>query len=552
MRRVFFSSGLCVICFSLSALAAVAQNPGGGQPPPGNASTPTSVAASPSLDDAQTLYRTAKYDAAAEEYNSLIAASPQTPLAYTGLARVYIKLGRLNDAHIAATKAAEIAPSLADAHVAMGEVYFRQGKIPEAEQEFFAMVRQGTSNARAYLGMARISEVDSYYKQAKAMIDEARALDPKDPDIGVEWVRSLAFSERTESLAEILAVQANAPAEVPEKREEGAMNVKRLSSLSSRPCNHISKTHSMQTNLIPMMVGPVQYHGYGLDVKVNGISSKLMVDTGASGIVIDRKIAEKAKITKITESNLSGIGDKAEAAGFIGVADSVKIGDLEFQGCVVEVIERNSVVGDDGVIGADIFSQYLVDLNFSDAKLKLTELPAPPEQPESASGTEPHPDSGSHLHNRTIDPEMKSFTPVYRFGHALLLSTQINDGTKNLFLLDTGAAVTSISPNTARDVTKVSVDEDSRIVGINGKVKNVYSSDNVTLTFANMRQKNQDLITFDTSSLSNSLGTEVSGIIGFVTLYRLDIKIDYRDGLVKFDFDKKHWHNYSSDGGPNH
>jgi hypothetical protein len=35
---------------------------------------------------------------------------------------------------------------------------------------------------------------------------------------------------------------------------------------------------------------------------------------------------------------------------------------------------------------------------------------------------------------------------------------------------------------------------------------------------------------------SNNTGTEVSGILGFAMLRMLNIKLDYRDGLVDFEF----------------
>ena len=44
------------------------------------------------------------------------------------------------------------------------------------------------------------------------------------------------------------------------------------------------------------------------------------------------------------------------------------------------------------------------------------------------------------------------------------------------------------------------------------------------------------------TSLSNSTGTEISGILGFAMLELLDIKIDYRDHLVKFSFDSTRIH----------
>jgi len=43
-------------------------------------------------------------------------------------------------------------------------------------------------------------------------------------------------------------------------------------------------------------------------------------------------------------------------------------------------------------------------------------------------------------------------------------------------------------------------------------------------------------VAFGTSHISNSIGVEVSGTLGFAMLRLLDIKIDYRDGLVEFTY----------------
>jgi hypothetical protein len=47
---------------------------------------------------------------------------------------------------------------------------------------------------------------------------------------------------------------------------------------------------------------------------------------------------------------------------------------------------------------------------------------------------------------------------------------------------------------------------------------------------------------FDLSKISKADGTEVSGILGFITLRFMTLKIDYRDGLVDFDYAKNRWH----------
>jgi hypothetical protein len=45
------------------------------------------------------------------------------------------------------------------------------------------------------------------------------------------------------------------------------------------------------------------------------------------------------------------------------------------------------------------------------------------------------------------------------------------------------------------------------------------------------------MVAIDLSGLSKNIGVEVSGFIGFSTFRQLEMKIDYRDGLVEFLYD---------------
>ena len=62
------------------------------------------------------------------------------------------------------------------------------------------------------------------------------------------------------------------------------------------------------------------------------------------------------------------------------------------------------------------------------------------------------------------------------------------------------------------------------------------------MQFSHFTQRRTDLIAFDLSHISNNIGTEVSGILGFSLLNMLDMKIDYRDGLVSFTYDPNRFH----------
>ena len=193
--------------------------------------------------------------------------------------------------------------------------------------------------------------------------------------------------------------------------------------------------------------------------------------------------------------------------------------------------------GEDGLDRCDLFEKSLVDIDFPYSKLKLSELPPYPDERANHSVQESALQPGPQYRDRYVAPEMKSFTPVYRFQRHILVLTSINNSIPKLFILDTGATHNFISPAAAREFTRVSRDSDMQIKGLSGKVKDVFSGDSVKLIFGSLNQENVDISAFDTSAISESMGVEVSGFLGLAVLKMLDIKIDYRDGLVKFTYD---------------
>jgi predicted aspartyl protease len=239
---------------------------------------------------------------------------------------------------------------------------------------------------------------------------------------------------------------------------------------------------------------------------------------------------------------------------------------LEFRDCLVYVSDRRSVLNSDGLLGMDVFSDFLVGLDYPMRKLALAPLPPRPgeekdiapslntDQAEggqassavASQGTTSKPSAAAppQRHDRYVAPEMKSYTSFYRNGHDILLPTQLNGKSVRLFLLDTGAFATTISPEAAREITKVHSDSSMTIHGLSGKVDKVYTGNKVIAKFANVRQEIDDIYAFDTSRLSKSVGMEISGFLGFTTLRLLTIHIDYRDGLVKFDYNEGRGYNH--------
>jgi hypothetical protein len=525
----------------------------------GKAETP----APPPTLDPWSMYRKGEFAAAIDGYQQLLQDNSKSADAYAGLARVYLKQKNVDLASQTVTKGLSVSnsPSL---HVALGEVQFRQGKISEAEQEWVKVINSGHPDARAFLGLARVSDAVAMYKRGKAMIDKARELDSSDPDIERHWIGTLPISERIKYLERYLSDANDDDAEHHINTARYLEYLKAGAKENGGTCRLVNHVTSTQIPLARLFEDANHLRGYGLDVKVNDRKGTLMLDTGASGILLDRGMAEKAGITKLVETGIGGIGDRGERSGYVGLAKSIMIGDLRFENCPIEVLENRSVVGEEGLIGADVFNDFLIDLDFPSEKLRLSELPGRTEDSGQPAGlhsdgdedtdvTTAHPASAAAdptsqkplsppkrtFHDAYIAPEMKSYTRIYRFGHDLLVPAFAGNAPSKLFLIDSGAFWNQITPAAAREVTKVHNDPFTTVTGINGKVKNVYTADQAVIRVGHVHERDQDLVTFDMTSISDNCGTEISGILGFAMLRKLDVKIDYRDNLVDFNDDRK-------------
>jgi tetratricopeptide (TPR) repeat protein len=547
------------------ATDAVSPSPVGAAPAP-------SVSLSETLTAAGMFYRKGDLNAALAKYKSLLALYPKSPDAFAGLIHVYLKQKNVDDAEQVAEQGMKLSDS-PRLRVARAEVWFREGRIHDAEAEWVQVINSGRNEARAYLGLSRVYTALAMYKSSKNMIDKAHALDPDDPDINEHWIRTLSSAERIPYLETSLAGENNWDAD---ERTDVANYLEflkeRIDQKKTNPCRLVSQATASEAPMFYMMEDPKHYRGIGLTVALNGHKSSLLLDTGASGILVRRSVAEHAGISKISETKVGGIGRKGRRDAYIGIVDSIKIGNLEFQNCPVEVIANGSVAGDEGLIGADVFEDFLVELDFPGKKLKLSELPKRPGETSQnlALKNEDDDDSGDAQSGQSADdsaqsksgrqaddskstpqttgpqdryiaPEMQSYTRFLRFGHDILVPTSIGNVPQKLFLLDSGSMFNFISPAAAREVTKVHGDADTIVEGISGRVDKVYSANKAVLTFGHLKQENQDITAFDIKPISDDAGIEISGFLGFVLLQMLDIKIDYRDALVDFQYDAKRW-----------
>ena len=544
--------------FVLWSIALSAQSPSAVPP----AVSPSTSAEG--LSEAVALYTSGKFEDAEQRYRRVLAVDPANPIAYIGLTRTLLKEKNIAEARATVDKALQNADSPA-VHVVLGEVDFREGLIGQAEREWAAVINSGHPDVRAYLGIARVSQALSLYKRGRTMLEKAHQLNPDDADVRKAWQDTLKPTERIKYLEDYLSRDTSDDAETRSDLQRYVEYLKSRQFQPKRGCHLVSKQTSTEAPLVTLLEDPQHLRGYGLEVAIGDKKAKLLLDTGSGGILINRGLAQKAGLQHLSETRIGGLGDHGDSEGYVALAPSIKVGGLEFQDCPVEVINKRSVAGEeDGLIGADVFEKFLVELDFANRKLRLSELPHRPEQagqdlglsaeddetpsPDrqaSPTGESESPDKPAAItgpFDRYIAPEMKSYTTVLRFGHMLLVPTQINtEKIAKFLLIDSGAFTTQLSLNAARTVTKVHVDDTMSVRGVSGEVSKVYVADEATLQFAGLRQPTKDVVVLDLKKLSDGVGLEVSGIIGFTTLRFLDIKLDYRDGLVYMEYKGPPW-----------
>ncbi len=475
-------------------------------------------------EDGLKVYKDANYKAAIPLLKTAIAADAKNPLLHAALLSSLTYEGMLDEAADEADADASAFPQSPEVLTARGEFAYFMADMTKARALFSAAVKLKDSSARAVFGLARVFRAASYYRTARLFFLKAHELDSDDALITQYWLEYMPADKRRESLNEFAAshpwlfrnrdVSAETVAEV-----DKALNKRK----AFEPDGARSEVN---LRLINLRDSPIQYRGVGLEMTINGGHKlSLLVDTGASGILLTEKTIERAGLDKLGSVEIYGVGDAGAKKVFISVADSCEVGPLKFKTCIFRAVQGRRIGREadfDGLIGADVFHDYLLYFDFQRHLLNLTPLP---ERPENVQG-----------YDREVPPDEKDFSPMMRWGGHLYVNTKMNGQASGLFLLDTGATSSTVDSTFARLSTKVYLDDSVRVNGISGRVNKVFEADKAELEFAGFRQNNIGMMVFDlSSSAPEHMDFRMSGVLGLPLLALFHLSIDYRNGLVRFE-----------------
>ena len=452
-----------VLVLAASALAA------GAQPTARNRASCEPDSQLPSEAD-QALWAK-RYSDAELLYSADLKADPASGKAMAGLVRAALRQDKVDDALKLAKEYEGAHPNDPDVQDVLGEVRLRRGEVGEASAAFDAAGHLGPCDGRVHYDAARFLNLYGMHATAQERLEYAHALAPNDQEITGLWQETHAKPMTAEQ--QLAWLNDRLQTRRPLRCERASVRALRrrsrgIESNEKGSCMLVTPVTQAKVPMVPMGYGGARLQDMvaaGLDVEINGKRKRLEIDTGASGLLLSRSVANAAGLVPEVETTQGGIGDRGRRNAFVTHVDDIRIGGMEFKNCMVRVLEKRSVLGEDGLIGPDVFRDFVVTLDTPGRELRLGPLPRRPDERTAkpltleASGEDAAPMSlAERAKDRYTAPEMRDWTPVFRAGHLLIFPTVIGNAPMKLFMMDTGAAMNMISPAAAREVTNVSAD----------------------------------------------------------------------------------------------
>jgi len=488
-----------------------------------------------------------------------LAKTPNDPDKTALLVRALLWQGKTAEASDVITKALGAHADSPTLLTEKAEVLFRQGRPWDVGNALAAALKVDQCFPRAFILYAWLSNAQSNHAVAHKAVQTAHQLDPNDLEIWQYWLNTLTLKQR---IAAIDAGPPSGPTEDEKEKKQRQNHIdylKKLADEPPKPCRLVSNSASadlpLQSIIRQGRGGGLATSAWALNVGINGHESLLQVDTGASGLLVSKAVADHADLRSSGAEPIVGFGDEGPQHGFRAYADSIRIGSLEFKDCAVRVFEKG-MGGSDGLIGADVFSRFLVTIDYPVHKIKLDPLPLPPNHAEietpslsttevdsadlqAAASSSDAAGAAPRLTDRYIAPEMKDWVPIYHVGHNLIVPASLRPPDVRLFLVDTGAWSTIVAPEAAREVTKVDLNNGMQMGGLNGAVNKNYVAEVLDIKFGGISKHELGVPSMSMDMESMYSAMNISGLLGADILEQLTIHIDYRDGLMKFEYDPK-------------
>ena len=390
-----------------------------------------------------------------------------------------------------------------------GDIHYRRANFTEAARAYQAALALNPENARAWYGLGRIEQAHFRAPRARDLFAKAFALDHRDTDIILAYTDFVIDPASKSILLENVARLANL--NQPDRAAHAVAQRQIHQRLEGRlPARLASPYVTYRLPLTGFRPVSSAQDGILVSARINaGKPLRLLLDTGARGILLNPRAARDLALETVVASSLSGFGDTANGESRVALARTVSFGDLAFDECLIEVAGRSLTNGADGVIGADIFQRFKIGVDAHSRLLQLTPF-------DDAPGEASYPS-----------------VPAVGIRNLLLLKTRVEGGREGLFLLDTGAAYTAVSPEYLPPTQQTS--SPINLQGARGPLLNgAFRTGPLTFHLSGLPLLETAPLAMDLRPISQLEGIDIAGILGYSTLAKSPFTLDLRHGTVVF------------------
>jgi predicted aspartyl protease len=391
-----------------------------------------------------------------------------------------------------------------------GEIQFRRARFPDAARAYEAAIALNPDNARAWWGLGRIEQANFREQRARDLFSRAFGLNHRDIDIILAYADFVTDPASKSILLDNVARLAG----VDRPERAGRAVAQRLiqERLQGRTPGRLASPYAAyRLPLSGFRPNSSAQDGILVTARINGGKPlRLLVDTGARGMVIYARAARNLGLETIVASRLTGLGDPGATESRVALAHRVEFGDLAFEECLVEVSERSLTVGADGVLGIDVFGRFKIGVDASEGVLQLTPFD------DLAAAPDVSPTSVTAVGMRNL----------------LLLKARVEGGKEGLFLVDTGAAFSAVSREYLPPALPLG--RPVELQGAQGPVGGAFRVAPLAFRVGGLALVEQAPLAVDLRSISQLEGIEIAGILGYSMLGKTPFTIDLRTGVVEF------------------
>jgi predicted aspartyl protease len=408
-----------------------------------------------------------------QQAEALLQNAPKTAqnAAYRG--EIEFRKGHFDQANLLYQEALKMDGKEARAHFGLGKLAFAKMKVKQSLQEFKRAVELDPNVAIYHFYLSEASSLDKNYVEQRKQLEEYLRLEKGDEDRATEAKATL----------EVLKAFGS--------EETGVVQA---------PPNPAPIRFRKSLNLI------------FASVKINGKGPyDFAIDTGATQTVVSEKLATEIGLGQITSTVAFGIGGSGKVETKLFKVKELNIGDVTVKNIPVGTFNDPLITQfADGILGTSLFADFFVNVDYPSSQLLLTR-----KRPQT-----------------TPNAELLS---GWFFSNLLLVPLDVN-GTRGNFIVDTGAVTSVLSHSTA---ALLGVDEKTPgakinmgIAGVGGFEGVVLKIPNVTLKTAKNTEPFPQMVAIDLKQVSKTLGTEVSGIIGYDFFSDYKLTLDYNEGAL--------------------